>query len=123
MKKIERDDIHYNETYYLSSEADKEIAQLQAEVEALRKDAARYQWLCNKGYNYHEAIAGSGSMSICRGPYILLEPPSHNKFSNLVLGKQSADVLIDTAIAKDTQLTALSEMVKLSQEMGLYEPK
>ena len=75
-------------------------AHLQAQLEAAKKDAERYQWLCDKGYNYHGAMAGSGSMSICRGPYILLEPPSHNKFSNMILGKQAADLVIDAAIAK-----------------------
>jgi hypothetical protein len=72
---------------------------MKLEAEALRKDAARYQWICDKGYNYHGAMAGSGSMSICRGPYILLEPPSHNKFSNMILTKQAANAIIDAAIA------------------------
>ena len=78
------------------------VNNLKAQLAAVRKDAARYQWLCDKGYNYHGAMAGSGSMSICRGPYILLEPPSHNKFSNMVLGKSSADVIIDAAIGEAT---------------------
>ena len=75
-------------------------SQALADLEPYRKDAERYQWLCDKGYNYHGAMAGTGSMSICRGPYILFEPPSHNKFSNMVLGKPAADLVIDAAIAE-----------------------
>jgi hypothetical protein len=71
-----------------------------AKIEELEKDAVRYQWLCDKGHSYHGAMAGTGSMSICRGPYILLEPPSHNKFSNMILTKQAADVIIDKAISE-----------------------
>ena len=74
------------------------ITELESQVDALRKDAKRYQWLCDKGYNYHGAMAGSGSMSICRGPYIRLEPPSVNNFSNMILGKPAADAIIDAAI-------------------------
>lgn len=68
-------------------------------IEALEKDAKRYQWLCDKGHSYHGAMSGSASMSISRGPYILLEPPSCNGFSNMILTKQVADVIIDAAIA------------------------
>lgn len=75
-------------------------SQAVADLEPYMKDANRYQWLCDKGYNYHGAMAGTSSMSICRGPYILLEPPSLNKFSNLALGKPAADVIIDAAIAE-----------------------
>lgn len=42
----------------------------------------------------------TGSMSICRGTYILLNPPSHNNFSKMVLGKAAADAIIDAAIAE-----------------------
>jgi hypothetical protein len=69
----------------------------------LEKDAVRYRWLCDKGHSYHGAVAGTGSMSICRGPYILLELPSHNKFSNMILTKQAADVIIDKAISEEAQ--------------------
>ena len=75
-----------------------ELAAKDAEIERLRADAARYQWLCEKGHSYHGAMVGTGSMSQGRGPYIRLEPPSHNNFSNMALGKEAADAIIDAAI-------------------------
>jgi hypothetical protein len=58
------------------------IAQLQAEVEALRKDAARYQWLSN---------------------YLISDET--NEDDNLLKARSPIefDCVIDTAIAKDTQ--------------------
>jgi hypothetical protein len=79
-----------------------QITQLQAEVEALRKDAARLDWIIDNA-----SSAGGG-----------------NGFTLKVFIPVDCECVrtaIDTAIAKDTQLTALSEMVKLSEELGLYE--
>jgi hypothetical protein len=79
------------------------IAQLQAEVEELRKDSARLDWIIDNA-----SSAGGG-----------------NGFTLKVFIPVDCECVrtaIDTAIAKDTQLTALSEMVKLNQEMRLYEP-
>lgn len=92
--KSPRDIIHQVIDWYVTLANSENSAQL---VDA-QKDAARYRWLCDSGYNYHGAMIGSGSMSIGRGPYILLEPPSLNQFSNIVLGKQAADLIIDTAM-------------------------
>lgn len=96
------------------------ITELEAQLADAKKDAERYQWLCDKGYSYHGAMAGTGSMSICRGPYIILEPPSHNNFSKMVLGKLATDVIIDAAISKESQLKALTELVQEGQELGDY---
>jgi hypothetical protein len=76
------------------------IDQLQAEVEALRKDAARYQWLRSRVPGGTYRVMG----------IIYSE------------GGEGVDAGIDAAIANDTQISALGEMVKLSQEMGFYEP-
>jgi hypothetical protein len=76
------------------------ITQLQAEVEALRKDAARYQKHCRNA----QVAAWCG-----------IDPYAPDVLKQL-------DAYIDAAIAKDTQLSALGKMVKISQEMGLYEP-
>jgi len=65
---------------------------------ALVKDAARYRWLIEKGPRYHNAVKGSASMSLGRGPYIFLEVPAMNPFCNLILNtKESADGIIDAA--------------------------
>jgi hypothetical protein len=79
-----------------------QITQLQAEVEALRKDAERLDWIIENA-----SSRGGG-----------------NGFTLQVFVPVDCECVrtaIDTAIAKDTQLTALSEMVKLSEELGLYE--
>ena len=86
----------------IDTQAEK-ITELESQVEALRKDAERYQWLRDEK-NWNEdgitPIIGNGEDTIYG---------------------EALDNAIDTAIAKDTQLDALGEMVKLSQEMGLYE--
>lgn len=73
-------------------------APLLARVAELEKDAARYRWLFSDGPT-HTPIAGTPSMSQSRGPYVMLDPPSANSFSGMVLGKSSADHFIDAALA------------------------
>jgi hypothetical protein len=83
-------------------EAAHRLRELESQVEALRKDSARLDWIIDNA-----SSAGGG-----------------NGFTLKVFIPADCECVrtaIDTAIAKDTQLTALSEMVKLSEELGLYE--
>jgi hypothetical protein len=78
-----------------------QITQLQAEVEAHRKDAERLDWIIDN------ASSREGGNGFTLQVFVPVDC-------------ECVRTAIDTAIAKDTQLTALGEMVKLSQEMGLY---
>ena len=82
------------------AEYDTENESLKARIKELEKNDARYRWLCEKGPSYHGAMIGSGSMSISRGPYIYLERPANNRFSNVILNKEMADAFIDVAMGE-----------------------
>lgn len=63
------------------------------------KDAARYRWLRDKGFRNH--FMDSPSMSIGKGPYIIIEMPSCNRFNGVVVHSEYADKLIDAEILRD----------------------
>jgi len=81
----------------------RKIAPPIVEAEAVR-DAERYRWLRDKGA--YRNIAGLASMNSGRGPYIYMELPSCNSFSNFVLTGIYADAHIDAAIAAASSETA-----------------
>ena len=76
-----------------------DLSAAHAALAEAQRDAARYRWLKENGPTYHGACQGTASMSIGRGPYIYLEVPAHNNFSNFVLNGDSADRIIDAAMS------------------------
>ena len=81
--------------------SEERLAAANERAEANEKDAARYRWLFTDGPTYQGAMSSAGSMPPARGPYVLLEPPSLNQFSNMILNKQGADSIIDAAMQKE----------------------
>lgn len=70
------------------------------EYDRLKADSRRYVWACEEGPTYSGACVGTATMSISRGPYIVLEPPALNRFSSIVCNKALADGFIDQALAE-----------------------
>lgn len=60
-------------------------------------DAARYQWLRDKGA--HRQFFASATMSAGRGPYVQVDMPSCNRFSSFVLTREILDAQVDEAMA------------------------
>lgn len=76
------------------------INRLCQSVQALGQDSKRYQWLIEQGHLYSGAAIGTASMTPSKGPYIVLDLPSVNRFSSLVLSDKAAtDAVIDKAIS------------------------
>ena len=71
----------------------------EGEYDQLKADSRRYVWACEEGPTYSGACVGAASMSISRGPYIILEPPALNSFSSIICNKAMADSIIDHALA------------------------
>ena len=76
------------------------VAITEDEYDRLKADSRRYAWVCEEGPTYSGACVGTATMSISRGPYIILEPPALNRFSSIVCNKALADSLIDRALAE-----------------------
>lgn len=81
------------------------------EYARLVADSKRYVWMIDEGHKYHEAIVSTPSMGYSTGPYIVLDPPSCNGFSNIAIkNKAFADATIDECMAKQEQQFQASSM-------------
>lgn len=93
------------------------------EHQRLLADSKRYIWLINEGHKYTAAFSGTATMSISRGPYIIVSPPSNNQFSSIVVNaKPFADELIDRCMDQqeaDIQMRIAAEE-QLEKERKLY---